>query len=119
MKIPLWPPVLAWCAVIFLGSSFEGSPMPNPTWADWCLRKSAHLGEYAVLFLLTRRAVAGGSVPPIFPGFWAFLFCVVYAVTDEFHQTMVLFRNGNAGDVLIDACGAFLASRWAKGPRKA
>lgn len=85
--------------------------MPNPTWSDWCFRKSAHLFEYAVLFLLTRRALEGGRVPPARPGVWAFLFCVVYAVSDEFHQTMVLYRSGNVRDVLIDSLGAFLASR--------
>lgn len=112
MKIPLWPPVVVWCAVIFAGSCVPGSPFPNPTWADWCLRKSAHLGEYAVLFVLARRAFAGGRVPPIFPGAWAFLFCVAYAATDEFHQTFVLYRDGTARDVLIDALGACAASRW-------
>lgn len=108
----LWAPVLLCCAAIFAGSSIHGSPHPNPTWADWIFRKSAHVGEYAVLFLLTRRALAGGRVPPMFPAAWAFAFCVFYAVTDEFHQTFVRYRDGNARDVLIDAFGAFLASRW-------
>lgn len=103
--------VAGWCAVIFAGSCFHGSPVPNPAWSDWCLRKSAHLGEYAVLFLLTRRALAAEPVPPQFPGAWAFLFCVVYAATDEYHQTFVPDRTGQAKDVLIDAVGAFLASR--------
>lgn len=111
MKVPLWTPVWAWCAVIFAGSCIQGSPLPNPTWADWCLRKSAHLGEYAVLFLLARRALAGGEFPPVFPGAWAFLFCAAYAASDELHQTLVLYRDGNARDVLIDCLGAVLASR--------
>lgn len=106
----LWLPVLAWCAVIFAGSSVEGSPLPNPAWSDWLLRKAAHVGEYAVLFLLARRALRGGEHPPSFPGAWAFAFCVFYAATDEFHQTMVLFREGCVRDVLIDAFGAALAS---------
>lgn len=100
-----------WCGVIFAGSSLHGSPNADPTWADWCLRKSAHLGEYAVLFMLTRRALAGGDVPPTFPGAWAFLFCVAYAASDEYHQTFVPFRQGKASDVFIDSLGAFLASR--------
>lgn len=115
MKVPLWLPAAVWCGVIFAGSSVYGSPNPDPTWADWGLRKSAHLGEYAVLFLLTRRALAGGEVPPTFPGAWAFLFCVAYAVSDEFHQTFVPYRMGQCSDVLIDAFGAMLASRI--GPR--
>lgn len=92
-----------WCAVIFAGSSVQGSPNPDPTWADWGLRKSAHLFEYAILYLLARRAFSDGPR--------AFLFCVAYAVSDEWHQTFVPYRMGQARDVLIDALGAFLASR--------
>ena len=100
-----WLPVAVWCGLIFAGSSIHGSPHPNPTWADWLMRKSAHVGEYAVLFLLTRRALGGKH------GVWAFLFCLAYAAGDEFHQTFVPYRDGNLRDVLIDAFGAALASR--------
>lgn len=111
VRVPLWLPAALWCGVIFAGSSVHGSPNSDPTWLDWSLRKSAHLGEYAVLFMLARRALAGGDVPPIFPGVWAFLFCVAYAASDEYHQTFVLYRQGQTSDVLIDALGALLASR--------
>lgn len=111
MTVPLRLPVALWCALIFAGSSIHGTPHPDPTWADWGLRKSAHLAEYAVLFLLARRALAGERSAPVFPGAWAFLFCVAYAVTDEWHQTFVPHRLGKASDVLIDALGALLASR--------
>lgn len=104
-----WLPVAAWCGLIFAGSCVEGSPNPNPAWADWFLRKSAHVGEYGVLFLLTRRALGGKH------GLWAFLFCLAYAAGDEFHQTFVPYRDGNPRDVLIDAFGAALA--WRLGPR--
>lgn len=89
----------------------HGSPNPDPTWADWGLRKTAHLCEYAVLFVLARRAWAAGDSPPIFPGAWAFVFCVVYAASDEYHQTLVPYRMGLPSDVLIDSLGALLASR--------
>ncbi|TBR17375.1 VanZ family protein [bacterium] len=110
MRVSPWAPVVVWCAVIFAGSCMVGSPVPSPLWSDWLMRKSAHLTEYAILFLLARRAFAGGKVPPVFPGAWAFLFCVAYAATDEYHQTFVPFRSGEARDVLIDAVGAALAS---------
>lgn len=35
-------------------------------------------------------------------------FCLAYAISDEFHQTFVSGRNGNATDVLIDFSGACL-----------
>ena len=36
---------------------------------------------------------------------------LVYAVTDEFHQTFVDGRNGTPVDVLIDSIGIAIAAR--------
>lgn len=36
------------------------------------------------------------------------IFSVVYASTDEFHQTFVVGRDGNVIDVLIDSSGALV-----------
>ena len=40
-------------------------------------------------------------------GILSFLFSVIYALSDEFHQTFVPGRDGNIVDVLIDGSGAF------------
>ena len=44
--------------------------------------------------------------------------CVLYAITDEFHQTFVDGRIGTSRDVLIDTAGALTAAvlirRWAQ-----
>ena len=36
-------------------------------------------------------------------GILSFLFSVIYALSDEFHQTFVPCRDGNIVDVLIDS----------------
>ena len=38
----------------------------------------------------------------------SFLFSVIYASTDEFHQTFVVGRDGNIVDVLIDSSGSLV-----------
>ena len=41
-------------------------------------------------------------------GILSFLFSVIYAFSDEFHQTFVPGRDGNIVDVLIDSSGALV-----------
>ena len=67
------------------------------------------MAGYAVLFLLWWRAL---NKPLRFlPSLvLAWVLTVLYAVSDEYHQTFVPGRNGNALDVLIDASGAALAA---------
>jgi VanZ family protein len=33
-------------------------------------------------------------------------FCIIYAISDEIHQTFVLGRSGEAIDVILDSVGA-------------
>ena len=95
-RLSTWGPVVAWCGLIFFFSSIPD--LKTPLAHDYPLRKAAHLFEYAVLFALLRRAAVGRAR--------AFAFCVLYAVTDEFHQSFVPGRRGAASDVLVDAAGA-------------
>ena len=39
---------------------------------------------------------------------FSFLFSVLYASSDEFHQTFVVGRDGNIVDVLIDSSGTLV-----------
>lgn len=101
-----WGPLVAWCALIFAASHvphFDATHRlgdPDGAVYDFPLRKLAHLFEYAVLFLLARRALGSSSR--------AFLFAVTYAGSDEWHQSFIAGRDGTLGDVLIDSCGAAL-----------
>jgi VanZ family protein len=85
---------------------------------DFLLRKCAHATEYAVLTLLWARALAG-LVPRtrtglLAPGVAAAV-ALVWAVSDEWHQTFVPGRVGSPRDVAIDAAGIAIALallRW-------
>jgi VanZ family protein len=86
------------------------------------VRKAAHATEYAVLALLlwhalsNTRARRGDEVPASNdprqwrwrPAIMAFVLAVLYAASDEFHQTFVPSRTGQVSDVLVDSAGAAL-----------
>ena len=38
----------------------------------------------------------------------SFIICVIFAISDEFHQTFVAGRTGQSLDVLIDSAGALV-----------
>ena len=89
--LSLWLPVVAWAAVIFALSSIPSLGTGLGTW-DLLLRKLAHAAEYAVLGALLVRAL-GRAALAVAAG-------VLYAVTDEVHQTFVPGREGAVLDVL-------------------
>ncbi len=71
------------------------------------VRKAAHMAEYAVLFLLYRRALALSGVRH--PGLTALVMSACYAATDEWHQSFVADRGPSPMDVGIDTLGASAA----------
>jgi len=87
------------------------------------VRKSAHMTEYAVLALLIWRALRKPAHADRRPWRWkemgmGFGLAVLFAMSDEIHQTFVPSREGRVLDVLIDALGALLGllalRAWAK-----
>ena len=126
-----WLPVVLWMGVISFMSTDAGStehssrilepvvhwlrPSASPEEFDLVhllVRKAAHLTEYAILGLLTFRAIRLSQPPRSQrrPG-WAIglatlLVAGTYAATDEFHQSLVPGRTPAVTDVLIDSCGA-------------
>ncbi len=83
---------------------FWGQPIPSEDWleaAHTLVRKAAHITEFAVLYALLRRAGLSTAKSAVF--------AVLYAVSDEYHQTFIPTRYGCATDVLIDSAGVALA----------
>lgn len=99
--------------ILWMGGIFFLSSQPSLTTdlgtVDLILRKLAHMVEFGVLALLWAWALRDVVSRP---ALLAVAIAVVYAVTDELHQTRVEGRNGTPIDVLIDAIGACLAT-WA------
>ena len=72
------------------------------------VRKSAHLGEYALLSILIYAFCTSFKSDFVSRHKWwiAFAISVVYAASDEIHQLFVPGRSGEVRDVLIDSLGA-------------
>jgi VanZ family protein len=140
-----WLPVILWMTMIFIGSTNTLSsahtsrflePFLRWIWPGmseevfhnihFVIRKCGHLTEYAVLALLLWRAlrkpVRGDTRP------WdrrlvlrVILLAMLYAASDEFHQSFYSARDATIRDVIIDTIGASLAmgglwtvGRWLK-----
>jgi VanZ family protein len=112
--VGLWLPVILWMAVIFFFSSLSTLPQAPSSFLDTLLKKSLHFGEYAVLALLAYRALGGVASPRRWPMLAAVAIAVLYATTDEFHQTLVPGRHPAFSDVLIDTAGSVAATLWVR-----
>lgn len=76
------------------------------------VRKTGHVIEYAVLAALILRALRDTEDRRRALRV-ALLLSVAYAVSDEWHQSLVATRQGSVWDVAIDAAGAALgAGLW-------
>jgi VanZ family protein len=70
-------------------------------------RKAAHFSEYAILALLSRRALISSS-QEFLQRHWFLLtavLLVVYSLFDEFHQSFVPSRTPSLYDSCIDTAG--------------
>ncbi len=124
-----WLPLLIWMGVIFSASADTQStqrssrliePFLRWLWPDvspeqveavrWAVRKGAHMTEYAILAWLWWRALRRSVRGDARPWSWriaglALAAVVMYAATDEWHQSFVPNRTGAVRDVLIDTAG--------------
>jgi VanZ family protein len=110
-----WPlPFYLLPLVVWMGAIFWLSSQPHPfdlseTWLESLLGVSGHVVGYAGLALLWWRTLAAHSSASVRQALLlAFLLTVLYAASDEYHQTFVPGRNGTPADLLIDAAGAAL-----------
>ena len=80
-------------------------------WFDPLLRKGAHFVAFALLGILsmwtvTKKKNVGRTFRQNVPVLLiSFTLCVLFAITDEVHQTFVPGRSGQVSDVLLDSAG--------------
>ena len=104
-------PPLIWAGVIFLFSSQASLPGFEESIHDFIFKKTAHIFVYLVLYLLLKRAVEitinkkSSRKQLLVPVF----ICLVYAVSDELHQSFVPGRYATLRDVGYDMFGVGVA----------
>jgi VanZ family protein len=107
-RIDLWlPPLLVMAAIFALSAQPDLSSGLGVI--DVIGRKLIHAAEYALLCALWWRFLRE-LMPSRSAALAAFCVSLAYAVTDEYHQSLVEGRNGTPIDVAIDAAGAGLAA---------
>ncbi len=75
---------------------------------DGYVRKTAHMMEYAILALSVWYAVKNWTDRKKVLYFSTAVICILYAVSDEFHQRFIRFRFGSFEDVMVDTMGVTL-----------
>ncbi len=102
-----WFPVLIWALVIFILSSIPN--LQSGLEQDFVLRKIAHILEYAILNLFLIRAFTAEGLDYKKAIIFSTIVAILYALSDEYHQTFVFGREGKLKDVGIDSIGILLS----------
>jgi len=109
----LWGPVILWMGMIFAFSAQPNLPKASQNWLDFIIKKGAHAFVYAVLAASIWQALREQVAHRM--GAYSFSLALLYAISDEFHQTFVAGRHGRPFDVFVDVSGIligiFLVSR--------
>lgn len=112
--------LIIWCILIFYFSNQSGniSQSKSDIFVDlfskifndlsydslknlsFLIRKLAHIFLYFILYLLSYNVFKNKK--------YSFLFCLIFAITDEVHQYFIPGRSCEIRDILIDTIGAFL-----------
>ncbi len=105
--LSLYLPWLFWMGIIFYLSSIPEVRISQEDLWDLILRKLAHMLVFGILFLLSWRISTQQKIAK--PYLWAFIWAVVYALSDEFHQSFIPTRVASSLDVIIDCGGVLMA----------
>jgi VanZ family protein len=128
-----YAPLVLWMCLIFFASTGELSASntsrivrPLLLWlfpdisegrielAHFLVRKAGHFTEYAILAFLAARALST-SFHDALRRRWFYvslLIIIIYALSDEFHQSFVPSRTASIYDSMIDIAGGLTALLW-------
>lgn len=95
----------AYCALIFFLSSQSKLPMPMLFSGE---DKLIHALAYALMGLLAWMTFSREQRPLVIVFLVSVVFCSLYGLSDEWHQSFVPGRDASLGDWLADTTGAVL-----------
>ncbi|GAB4502058.1 MAG: hypothetical protein Fur0035_16040 [Anaerolineales bacterium] len=109
-KVLRWMPAMLVMAVIFIASSTSSEDLPTYGALDTLVKKGGHMTGYGLLALAYWLGLSGGGGIKKRHLILAWLMALLYALTDEFHQSFTPGRHPALLDVfLFDGGGAALA----------
>ncbi|MEW6427065.1 MAG: VanZ family protein [Thermodesulfobacteriota bacterium] len=104
-------PLLGMMGLIFFLSHQPGDRLDLP--AFFMADKAAHAFAYFLLGGTVILALGGrrrGLPSPLATALVTVLFCLLFGILDEFHQSFIPRRSADGADVLADICGGALAA---------
>lgn len=105
-QIITWIPAVLWMLIIFVMSSRPRFGVTHEYVFDFLIFKSLHIFEYFILYVLVARAIyKSNNITFKKSLIYAACFSFLFAVSDEFHQTLVPTREGTIRDIFIDTFG--------------
>jgi VanZ family protein len=98
--------LLFYCGVIFWLSHKPSLPLPMLfEYQD----KLHHATAYFIMAILAWRAFRHFVTLPFILAIVSVVFCSLYGISDEWHQSFVVGRTADAWDWVADTFGAFMA----------
>ncbi len=106
-RVGFVPPIL-WAALIFYGSSHPAPTIAAPGIAGGVIENCGHAVEYgifAALLALCAKRTSGWIDLDRATVRWIVAVIVLYAASDEWHQSFVPHRDASVYDVITDIVG--------------
>ena len=103
-----WGPAILVMGLIFVASNTSGSDIPKFGIYDLLVKKGGHMFGYALLAAAYFHALDNGKRKPRILFLLTVLLAVIYAASDEFHQSFTPGRSPAVMDVCIDAIGSII-----------
>lgn len=98
---------VAWMGLIFFLSAQSRLPDLSPSFSDALQDVLGHFFAYAALALLVFFALEAFGVSR--PALWTLIVVLLYALSDEYHQSFVPGRHPDIFDIATDLVGALVA----------
>ena len=98
--------LILYCSFIYWLSSKESIPMPMLFLHQ---DKVHHFGAYFIMGILAWRCLRMYLSKPIVISLCSILFCSLYGLSDEWHQSFVAGRSADVFDWVADTVGATVA----------
>lgn len=103
-----WGPAILVMGLIFIASNTSGSDIPEFGIFDLLVKKGGHMLGYALLAASFFHGLDNGNRTPRFLLISAVLLAILYAASDEFHQSFTPGRSPAFNDVGIDTLGSVI-----------
>ena len=105
-KITYWIPSILVMTLIFILSHQSQSTLQvtQQPLSEFIIKKTAHFIVYGILATTYYYALKKTSTSKAILISWTL--ATIYAITDEYHQTLIPTRTGTIRDIIIDSIGA-------------